>query len=238
MAKKSNNILYEDSDMIAIDKPSGLLSIADRMGNESLKDKLEATYGSIYTVHRLDRDTSGIILFAKNKEAHQYLSKLFEGREIEKYYVAVVHGKPFEDKGLIDQPIAEHPTNKGVMYIQRNGKPSQTGYEVLASTSYFSLVSFRLYTGRTHQIRVHAQNAGFPVAVDPVYGNGEAVYLSKFKKNYKLSKKEDEEQPILNRLALHAHKLVFKKMDGEVITIESPLPKNFKVLMKQLGAEI
>lgn len=238
MAKRNNNILYEDSDMIAIDKPSGLLSIADRMGNESLKDKLEATCGSVFTVHRLDRDTSGIILFAKNKSTHQYLSKLFEGRAIEKYYVAIVQGKPPEQSGILDQPIAEHPTNKGMMYIQRNGKPSQTGFTVIASTPYFSLVSFRLYTGRTHQIRVHSQNAGFPIAVDPLYGNGDPILLSRYKKNYKLSKKEDEEHPILNRLALHAHKLVFRKMDGEMLVIESPIPKNFKVLMKQLGADI
>lgn len=234
MAKKKLDILFENDDFIAIDKPSGLLSIADRNQNESLKSMLDSMYESVYTVHRLDRDTSGVILFAKNKASHQYLSRLFEGREINKFYTAVVVGVPPEQKGMIDAPIAEHPLQKGVMQVHRNGKASQTGYTINDSTPYFSLVEFQLFTGRTHQIRVHSKHAGFPVAVDPVYGDATPVYLSKYKKNYKLSKMEDEERPIIERLALHATRIEFKSSTGEAISISSPLPKPFKALMIQL----
>jgi 23S rRNA pseudouridine955/2504/2580 synthase/23S rRNA pseudouridine1911/1915/1917 synthase len=226
-------ILFETDNLIAADKPSGVLSIADRKGNLSFKEILEAKFGTLYIVHRLDKDTSGIILYARNKETHQYLCNLFLEKKIEKYYTAIVHGRPHESAGMIDAPIAENPSIKGSMIIHRNGKPSQTGYQVLEANKFFSLVEFRLFTGRTHQIRVHSKNAGFPVAVDKLYGNDMPIYLSHFKKKYKVGKFE-EEQPILNRLALHASRVEFTDMDGKVIKIESTIPKVFSTLMKQL----
>lgn len=234
MVKKKLDILLEDEDFIAVDKPSGLLSIADRAQNESLKSLLDQVYGTMYIVHRLDKDTSGVILFAKNKEAHQYLCQQFENREVEKYYVAVVTGCPAEDEGLIDAPLAEHPAQKGVMQVHRNGKPSQTGYRILEKNNHFSLVEFRLFTGRMHQIRVHARHAGFPVAVDELYGDGNPVFLSKYKRNYKLSRAEETERPIINRLALHASRVVFTNRRGKSVTVTSQTPKPFLALMKQL----
>ena len=114
MAKPTFSIVFENDQLVAIDKPSGLLTIPDRMQSEkSLKDMLIEKYGSIFTVHRLDKGTSGLVVFAKNENTHKYLNKIFEEREVEKFYVGVVLGMPQESTGLIDAPIAEHQTNKG-----------------------------------------------------------------------------------------------------------------------------
>ena len=229
------NIIYEDDNFIAINKPAGLLSIPDRMQSEpSLKDLLLKKYGSIFTVHRLDKDTSGIIIFAKNEQTHKYFSQLFEGRNIEKYYVGVVIGMPTESSGLIEAPISELPLQKGTMCIHRNGKPSSTSYEVMESNKHFSLLSFQLHTGRTHQIRVHSKSIGHPLACDPIYGDGKPVLLSNVKKNFKLSKHEDEERPMINRLALHSYKLIFNDENDKHFELIAEVPKQFTALMKQI----
>ena len=192
-------------------------------------------YGSIFTVHRLDKDTSGLVVFAKNETTHKYLNKIFEEREVEKYYVGVVIGMPAEEKGLIDAPIAEHQTNKGMMIVHSRGKASQTGYEVLEANKHFSLLSFQLLTGRTHQIRVHCKNIGHPLACDPLYGDGKPVLLSSVKKKFKLSKHDEEERPMISRLALHSYRLKFKDEHGKQMELEAEIPKEFRALMTQLG---
>src|SRR6476659_3218036 len=145
--------IFENEDFIVINKPAGLLSIPDRTQSEtSLKDILLDKYGTIYTVHRLDKETSGVILFAKNEITHKQLSELFEGRGVEKYYVGLVHGKMQNAEGSIDAPIMEHPVKKGKMITHVKGKPSVTEYEIIENFRLFSWVKFRIYTGRTHQI--------------------------------------------------------------------------------------
>lgn len=228
-------IVFEDENIIAVNKPSGLLTIPDREQTEkSLKEMLIERYGSIFTVHRLDKDTSGLVLFAKNETTHKYLSKLFEERKIQKFYCGIVIGKPSQNTGSIEAPIAEHPVHKGTMYVHRKGKPSHTGYEVLEGNKHFSLLQFQLYTGRTHQIRVHAKEMGHPLACDPLYGDGKPVLLSAVKKKYKLSKAEEAERPIIGRLALHAQQLIFEDESGKTIKLEAPAPKEFRALMQQL----
>ena len=235
MAKNNLSIIFENDDFVAANKPSGLLSIPDRMQSErSLKEILLDKYGSIFTVHRLDKDTSGIILFAKHEAAHKYFSALFEERKIEKYYLGVVHGSPEPKTGTIDAPISEHLVNKGTMVIHKNGKASSTSYEVIDDNKAFSLVSFQLHTGRTHQIRVHAQSIGHPLVCDEVYGDGKPLRLSSIKKKYKLSKHDEEERPMINRLALHSYKLVFDDASGKHFELVADMPKEFKALMQQL----
>lgn len=235
MAKSNFQVIFENDDIVAINKPAGLLTIHDREQSEKpLKEMLLEKYGSIFTVHRLDKDTSGIVMFAKNETAHKYLSKLFEDRKVDKYYLGIVIGIPDNNAGMIDAPIAEHPYHKGQMLVNRNGKPSQTGYEVLEADKHYSLVSFRLYTGRTHQIRVHAKHIGHPLACDPLYGDGKPVLLSSIKKKFKLSKDEEAERPMINRLALHSYKLCFTDMHGVKIDLETEIPKEFRALMQQL----
>ncbi|MEO7523245.1 MAG: RluA family pseudouridine synthase [Ferruginibacter sp.] len=235
MAKNNMVIVFENDDFVAVNKPAGLLTIPDREQSEkSLKELLIDKYGAIFTVHRLDKDTSGLVIFAKNEIAHKYFSRLFEERKIEKYYLGIVHGSPSNKIGEIDAPIAEHGVTKGMMTINRNGKPSLTGYEVLEANPNYSLVSFQLHTGRTHQIRVHSKNIGHPLACDPLYGDGKPLLLSSIKKKFKLSKHDDEERPMISRLALHSYKLIFTNDDNERIELLADMPKEFRALMQQL----
>ncbi len=235
MAKNKYDIIFENDDFVAVNKPSGLLTIPDREQTEkSLKEYLIDKYTKIFVVHRLDKDTSGLVVFAKNETTHKYLCKIFEERRVEKFYLGIVIGEPHEKAGIIDAPITDHLTHKGTMTVHRSGKESQTGYEVLDGNPKFSLVSFQLFTGRTHQIRVHAKELGHPLACDPLYGDGKPVLLSSVKKNYKLSKYVEEEKPIINRLALHSYKLNFENEKGEKFEFCAEAPKEFRALMQQL----
>lgn len=229
------DILFENDAFVALNKPAGVLSIPDREGKEaSLKSVLREKYGNIFVVHRLDRDTSGVILFAKDEATHKYFSMIFEQRTVEKIYQGIVQGTPPELKGSIDLPIAEHPAKPGLMTVHRHGKASLTDYEVLETVGPYSLMQFILHTGRTHQIRVHMQALGHPIVCDELYGDGQPIFLSKIKRNYKLSKAEEQERPILSRLALHAHLLHFQDAGGDFHTIEAPLPKDMRALLQQL----
>ncbi len=235
MVKNIPEVIFENDDFAAINKPAGLLTIPDRTQSElSLKDMLIEKYGSIFTVHRLDKDTSGLVLFAKNEAAHKFFSHLFEERKIEKYYLGIVHGSPANASGVIEAPIAEHPVHKGLMTVHRNGKPSSTGYEVIEANRHYSLLSFHLHTGRTHQIRVHANSIGHPLACDELYGDGKPVLLSAIKKKFKLSKHDEEERPMISRLALHSYKLIFTDAKGKKIELIAEMPKAFRALMTQL----
>jgi 23S rRNA pseudouridine1911/1915/1917 synthase len=234
MSRQLFTIVFENTDFVVVDKPSGLLSIPDREGEElSLKRILKDKYGEIFTVHRLDKETSGLIVFAKNEGAHKYLSQAFEERSVEKYYQGIVKGTPYEKEKTIDAPIAQNTVKKTQMIIHKRGKEAVTDYRVLEEFRKFALVEFRIHTGRTHQIRVHMQYAGHPIVCDALYGDGEPVYLSSIKKKYNLSKNELEERPLLNRLALHALRLCFT-FNSKKFDFEAPLPKDMTALLQQL----
>jgi 23S rRNA pseudouridine1911/1915/1917 synthase len=228
-------IIFENEDFIALNKPAGMLSIPDREQSQpSLKDMLINRLGSIFTVHRLDKDTSGIIIFAKTAASHQWLNKQFEARETKKIYGGLVQGKLAAAQGTVSVPIIEHPGKNGSMVTAKKGKEAVTDFEVLEEFGQYSWVQFRIHTGRTHQIRVHAKYLGHPIVCDPVYGNAAPVLLSSLKKHFNLSKKEEEERPILQRQALHALQLSFTDPDGKVYTLEAPLAKDLRALMQQL----
>jgi 23S rRNA pseudouridine1911/1915/1917 synthase len=235
MIKIAPEVIFENEHFIAINKPAGMLSIPDRIQSEpSLKDLLIQKYGSIFTIHRLDKETSGIILFAKDEETHKYFSKQFEERSVEKFYMGLVHGSLPNKAGTVDAPIMEHPIFKGQMVVNKNGKVSVTDYEVVEDLSKYSLVKFQLHTGRTHQIRVHAKNIGHPLVCDPLYGDGKPVMLSSIKKKFKLSKHDDEERPLLNRVGLHSYQLKFKDAEGKEFDLTAELPKDIRALLQQL----
>jgi 23S rRNA pseudouridine1911/1915/1917 synthase len=227
-------ILIETNDFIALNKPAGMLSVPDRtQSTPSLKDLLIEKYGQIFTVHRLDRETSGVILFAKTADAHQFLSVIFQERQVEKTYFGIVWGVPASPSGMIELPILEHPAKNGTMIIHRKGKAASTGFELLENFGRYSFIKFDLYTGRTHQIRVHMKETGHPILCDPLYGDGKPVFVSSLKKNYNLSGFE-EEKPILGRLALHAARLSFTDMHGKLFTIEAEMPKDLRALLSQM----
>ena len=231
----SSITIFENDFFIALNKPAGVLSIPDRMQSEpSLKDKLIEKYNSIFTIHRLDKETSGIILFAKDEGTHKFFSKQFEERTMEKYYLGLVHGLPTHKTGSVDAAIMEHPVFKGQMVINKKGKPSLTDYEVVESLGKYSLVKFQIHTGRTHQIRVHAKNIGHPIVCDPLYGDGKPVMLSAIKKKFKLSKHDEEERPMLNRVALHSYELKFKDAEGKDFDLIAEMPKDMRALIQQL----
>lgn len=238
--KLKPEVIFENDNMIAFNKPSGLLSIPDRFDKEKphVKMLVGNKYGDLYTVHRLDRETSGVICFARNESAHRYLSQLFEKRKVEKYYTAIVHGKPQETSGNIIKPIIEQPSQRGKMMIAAKGKEAHTAYEVLQSWNSYSLLRLQIFTGRTHQIRVHMQYIGNPVVCDGVYGSESAIYLSSIKKNYKLSKNELEERPVIDRLCLHAAQLKFQDEQDNAINIEASLPKDMKAFISQLDKNL
>jgi 23S rRNA pseudouridine955/2504/2580 synthase/23S rRNA pseudouridine1911/1915/1917 synthase len=228
------DILLENSELIVINKPAGLLSVPDRIqSSPSLKDLLVEKYKEIFTVHRLDRETSGVILFAKTAEAHQQLSVIFQERQVEKQYYGIVWGVPSYPRGIIELPIMEHPGKNGTMVVNRKGKPASTGFEIIENFGRYSLLKFDLYTGRTHQIRVHMKETGHPILCDALYGDGKAFFVSSLKKNYKHSEFE-EEKPILARLALHASRLSFTDAHGKTYTLEAEMPKDMRALLSQM----
>lgn len=231
------DILYQDNDLVIVNKPAGLLVIPDRYNAElpSLKKLLESKLGQqIWVVHRIDRDTSGVICFAKNEESHKYLSGLFQKHDIGKYYLGIVNGRVIPEEGRIEKPIDEHPVIKGKMAVVKKGKPSVTDYKVLQQWPLYALVEFQIHTGRTHQIRVHIQSTGHSIVCDELYGDGKPFFLSSIKKKYRLSNNEETERPLLARLGLHASRLTFKKEDGTPISVEAPLPKDMAACIRQL----
>jgi 23S rRNA pseudouridine955/2504/2580 synthase/23S rRNA pseudouridine1911/1915/1917 synthase len=236
LIKLPDILIFENDDLIVLNKPSGLLSIPDREGKEiSLKKILREKYGEIFTIHRLDKGTSGLIVFAKNDATHKLLSQQFENRVSEKIYLGLITGSPLYKKGTIDSPIMEHPVKKGLMVINRKGKESLTDYEILKDFGIYCWTRFQIYTGRTHQIRVHMKDFGHPIVCDELYGDAKPVFLSAIKHKFKLSKNVEEERPILNRLALHSWQLRFTGPGQKPFDFEAPVPKDLKAILQQLS---
>ena len=189
-------------------------------------------------VHRLDKETSGVLLFAKNIAAQRHLSHQFQNNAIAKEYVALVQGRPDGREGDIDAPLAPHPTSPQRMTVFKHGRPARTLWRVEETFRDFALLRCFPKTGKTHQIRVHLKHAGMPLAVDSLYnpsrdGAAPGVFLSQFKRGYRPTRGEDE-RPLIARLTLHAHRLTFSNVNGEHVTIEAELPKDMRATLNQL----
>ncbi len=236
--KSKIEIIQEDKLLLIVNKPANLLTIPDRFAADkpNLLTMLSEYYSEkIWVVHRLDRETSGIICFAKTEEAHKHLSQQFFNRTVDKIYLALVDGKPNPPEGTIDAPIGPHPTLPGKMTVIRTGKPAVTDYNIIEVFKAFSLVEANIHTGRTHQIRVHFKHIGHPLAVDPLYGKRAAFYLSEVKhRGYQLGKFQ-EERPLMSRTTLHAYQLtVNHPITNERLTFTAPISKDFQAIINQL----
>jgi 23S rRNA pseudouridine1911/1915/1917 synthase len=225
-------IIYEDEDILAINKPAGMIVhgiVGRRSPDPTLADILVARYPELRNVgdeptlrpgivHRLDRDTSGVMLVARNQPSFEYLKSLFQGRDITKTYVAVVSGVPSPDRGIIDRPIGiVNGTTKRSVRSEKMAKPAVTEYEVMRTVESvdgfgrpypFSIVRVRPRTGRTHQIRVHLASIGNPVVGDPIYG-------------------QKRRPPWAERLMLHAASIEFSDRTGRRLRFAADLPKEF-----------
>lgn len=242
------DILYEDDELAVVNKPPNMVvhpsrghwdgtlvgALAFRFAGQLSSVRGPARPG---IVHRLDRDTSGAILVAKNDICHAKLAALFEKKEIQKEYFAIVLGCPNVDRDIVDLPIGHHPKINEKMVIAKNdpdAKQAQTYFEVLERFRGFSTIRALPRTGRTHQIRVHLTHYGCPILCDRLYGGRATITLGEIVGKFGLPAQPSNEQEqllfeniLLNRQALHALRLTFKHPETEkIITIEAPLPKD------------
>lgn len=235
--KNKPSIIFEDDEIIVVNKPAHYLTIPDRFVLEkpNLVSFLKQNNEDVFTVHRLDKETSGVIVFAKNASAHRDLSLQFEARTVEKLYLALVEGNVHKEEGEINNPIANNMRDAGKMIVARRGKPSLTLYKVKERFKYHTLVEANIKTGRTHQVRVHFESIGYPLAVDALYGRKDAFFLSSIKlKKYK-SGKNVEERPLMERTTLHAQQLkITHPTSKEVMTFHAELPKDFRAVLNQM----
>lgn len=214
---KTLPILYIDDDVIVINKPVGILTHSKGVLNDEFT---AADFFRRYTawgletnrpgiVHRLDRDTSGVMIGARHEQAAQYLKKQFAERTVKKSYLAIVKGVPKHHAAEIDVPIGRNPTAPSTFRADPKGKPAQTTYEVQASNQKQSLLLLKPRTGRTHQLRVHLQHLGTPIVGDRIYG------------------REDE------RMFLHAYKLEITLPNRERTVFTAPAPASFKAIFEE-----
>lgn len=179
------DILYEDAHLLAVDKPVGLLVHPSRAQlTDTLANYIQGYYrrtgqpSVCHPITRLDRDTYGVVLMAKNAHVHALMGALQEQGRIEKFYHAAVFGGPEEDRGLIDAPIARRPLPSLLRYVNPEGKPSRTLFSILERRGAHTVLKLQPLTGRTHQLRVHCAHMGFPILGDPQYATPESAAYS------------------------------------------------------------
>lgn len=245
-------VVREDDAIIVVDKASGVAVLADRWDDSKVRlDELinaDVAAGMaagaepriphphrVFVVHRIDRDTSGLVAFAKTAEAHRRLSAAFESRSVGKEYLAVVRGRPVWEETSCELPLrADGDREHRTVVDKALGKRSVSRFRLLGSAGNLSLVLATIETGRTHQIRVHLAALGHPIACDPLYGDGSPVKLSSFKRGWRGD--PFEERPLLSRLALHAARLVLPGMEDGApeIDLRSPLHRDMAALVRQM----
>lgn len=219
MTEKNPTILYADANLLVIDKPAGVLSIPDGYDHAVpyLGRMLEPSYGRLWVVHRLDKETSGVLVFARNADVHRKLNTQFSEHQVSKTYHALVFGVPDWSEKVADIPLRANVgrRNRTAVDIAR-GKHSLTHFRVLEKFPGHTLVEARPETGRTHQIRAHLYDLGFSILSDPLYGFGEI-------------------SPFIARLGLHARSLTFwHPISGEMVTYGAPYPQDFELALSQL----
>jgi 23S rRNA pseudouridine1911/1915/1917 synthase len=239
------SILWSDEHYVAVAKPAGLASIPGRGEDTSVLQELGAQLGlavagsvdpRVRVVHRLDKDTSGVMVFAKNRVAQQHLSHQFQNNSVQKEYLALVRGRPTDREGMIDAPLGVHPRSKKRMAVLKHGgRPARTQWRLEETFREYSLLHCFPKTGKTHQIRVHLMHIGLPLAIDPLYqprSEREGIFLSDFKRSYRPS--DRQERPLIQRLTLHAERLIFRNLEDREIEVVAELPRDFRAVLNML----
>ena len=226
-------IIFEDNDYIVVTKPPFIASLDERnkAGELNILRLAKQYTGDAQVCHRLDKETSGALVIAKNGDAYRWLSIQFQKRKVNKIYHAIVDGQYQFNNLLVNLPILNEG-NKNVTIDSREGKKAETYFNSLEYFKHYTLVECRPITGRMHQIRIHLASQHASIVGDEMY-HGKSVFLSNIKRSYKLSKQQ-EEQPVMKRFALHARQINFKGLDNKEIVAEAPYPKDFATLLKLL----
>jgi len=238
MPKNDIEIIYQDSDLVVINKPTGISTTADRTGEPDLVPVLQRQLGTEFRlrlIHRLDKSASGVMLLAKNLTTQSRLSSMFEKRLVKKTYLALVAGPIRARTGTIDTPLSHSRKNSQVMRTDpKRGKPAVTHWRLLADFGAMALLAAEPVTGRTHQIRVHLKSIGLPLAIDPLYGSTRPIMLSDFKPDYR-PKRDKSETPLIDRLSLHAYQIGLPPdLDKPAIFI-ARIDKKFAAVVKALA---
>ncbi|MDR1374387.1 MAG: RNA pseudouridine synthase [Treponema sp.] len=246
------SIIYEDRRILAVNKAPGLALGADRWdeSRERLDRLLAARRPGMFTVHRIDKDTSGLVIFAKDTETHRKLSAAFESRRVKKQYTAAVHGRPLWIETECSLPLVPDGDKQHRTIVDKyRGKPSVTRLRLLFSAGNYSVLEVFPETGRTHQIRVHCASLGHPVVCDPLYSAGgrigrrgpKGIFLSSFKRGWRGDPLE--EKPLLERLGLHAVRLELPdyrqdchtgEAEAGSFVLEAPMPRDMRALIQQM----
>jgi 23S rRNA pseudouridine955/2504/2580 synthase len=224
-------IQFEDDDYVVINKPAFISTLEDRKDPDNVLSIFQQKFDEVYVCHRLDKETSGALLLAKNQDAYRHASLQFEERTVEKVYHALVKGRFIEDVIKVDMPLKVAGSGN-VRIDKREGKQAETLFRTKQSLGHYSLIEAKPITGRRHQIRVHLAYLEFPICGDSQYG-GQPVFLSQFKKNYRPAK-DREERPLFDRVALHAYSLKFLDMAGKEVNVSSDHPEDLQMIIRKL----
>ncbi len=227
-----DHIVFENDNYIGVNKPAGVSSLHERIGiAESVFEAAKRMNEAYQLCHRLDKDTSGILLISKHNDAYKQAAVQFEKRKVKKVYHAVCEGMHNFEDFEVNLPLVV--TRSGRSSINHNrGKASRTVFNTIENFGNYSLVSCEPESGRLHQIRIHLASQQAPIAGDEVYG-GSFPFLSKLKRKFSLSR-TGEEQPMINRFALHAYSMKLSDLDGTEIEVKADYTKDFGVFVKQL----
>jgi len=223
-------IIFQDDNYIIINKPPHISTLDDRHDPVNIKLLAKKYMESTQVNHRIDKETSGVLVIAKHAEAYRHFSILLEDRKVDKTYHAITWGRHNFEEMLIEAPIEIR--NNGRVVVTAKGKYSATIAKTLKIYSNNTLIECKPITGKKHQIRVHLASGEAPIINDELYG-GNSLFLSDLKRKYK-PKDELEERPLMDRFALHAKKINFISLGGEEINVEADYPKDFSRVIKQL----
>lgn len=231
--KLKDLIIYEDDSVIAINKPANISSLHERFDSEqdSIIHLVKSVNENYSLCHRIDRETSGVLLISKDSESYRHIAMQFEKRQIEKVYHAIVSASVDLHKLEIDLPLYTD-SKRRTQVSKQKGKESLTEISTFKQYKHFTILACKPHTGRLHQIRVHAASQNLPLVCDELYG-GKIPYLNEIKKKVNLGKNE-EKKAIMKRVALHAYSIKFNSLAKGDVLIEAPYPDDFSVMVKLL----